>query len=113
MNRAIFVIVFAIVADLFNTTNAVALNVINVLGNPILLCILGSRMFFNLKEAAEHGVNVGTNWSSYSQSATSTMHFNEPPDSLLESVIYRCSFALRESLFIFLKPIGLMEQAAH
>ena len=26
-------------------------------------------MFFNLKEAAEHGVNVGTNWSSYSHSA--------------------------------------------
>ena len=38
-------------------------------GSPTLLCVAGSRMFFNLKEAAEHGVNVGTNWSSYSHSA--------------------------------------------
>ena len=39
------------------------------LGNPILLCMLGSHLFFNLREAAERGVNVGTNWSSYSHSA--------------------------------------------
>ena len=38
-------------------------------GSPTLLCAAGSRMFFNLKEAAEHGVNIGTNWSSYSHSA--------------------------------------------
>ena len=43
-------------------------------GSPTLLCVIGSRMFFNLKEAAEHGVNVGTNWSSYEHS---TMRFNE------------------------------------
>ena len=43
------------------------------LGSPTLLCVAGSRMFFNLKEAAEHGVNVGTNWSSYSHSA---IHFD-------------------------------------
>ena len=45
------------------------------LGGPILLSIAGSRMFFNLKEAAEHGVNIGTNWSSYSHSA---IRFDEP-----------------------------------
>ena len=44
-------------------------------GSPTLLCVSGSRMFFNLKEAAEHGVNIGTNWSSYSHSA---IHFDEP-----------------------------------
>ena len=44
------------------------------LGNPTILCILGSRIFFNLKEAAELGVNIGTNWSSYSHSA---IHFEE------------------------------------
>ena len=44
-------------------------------GSPALLCVAGSRMFFNLKEAAEHGVNIGTNWSSYSHSA---IHFDEP-----------------------------------
>ena len=39
--------------------------VLTTLGSPTFLCILGSRMFFNLKEAGEHGINVGTNWSSY------------------------------------------------
>ena len=32
-------------------------------------------MFFNLKEAAEHGVNIGTNWSSYS---IGSINFNVP-----------------------------------
>ena len=45
------------------------------LGSPTLLCILGNRVFFNLEEAAEHGVNVGTNWSSHSHSS---IHFEEP-----------------------------------
>ena len=49
--------------------------VLAALGSPTLLSVLGSRMFFNLKEAGEHGVNVGTNWSSYSHS---TIHFDEP-----------------------------------
>ena len=38
-------------------------------GSPTLLCVAGSRMFFNVKEAAEHGVNIGTNWASYTHSA--------------------------------------------
>ena len=41
--------------------------------SPIILCILGSHVFFNLKEAAEHNVNVGTNWDSYTHSA---IHFD-------------------------------------
>ena len=44
-------------------------------GSPTFLCIAGSRMFFNVKEAAEYGVNVGTNWSSYSHSI---IRFDEP-----------------------------------
>lgn len=44
-------------------------SVLEALGSPTLLCVLGNRMFFNLKEAAEHGVNVGTNWAFYSHSA--------------------------------------------
>ena len=43
--------------------------VLEALGSPILLCVLGNRIFFNLKEAVEHGINVGTNWSSYTHSA--------------------------------------------
>lgn len=49
--------------------------VLQALGSPTLLCIMGSRMFFSVKEAAEHGINVGTNWSSYTHSA---IHFEEP-----------------------------------
>ena len=67
--------VFDIVGNLFNASSAVAINTIEVLGSPTLLCILGSRMFFNLKEAAEHGVNVGTDWSSHQHSA---IRFDEP-----------------------------------
>ena len=49
---------------------------VNALGSPTLLCILGSRMFFKLKEAAEHGVNAGTNWGSHTHSS---IQFNVPP----------------------------------
>lgn len=49
--------------------------VTQTLGSPTILCILGSRMCFNLKEAGEHGVNVGTNWSSHSHT---TIGFEEP-----------------------------------
>lgn len=45
-------------------------------GSPTLLCILGSHMFFNLHEAGERGVNIGTNWFSHPQS---TMIFEEGP----------------------------------
>lgn len=64
---------FNIINDNLSLTFA-SINVIAALGSPTPLCILGSRMFFNLKEAAEHGVNIGTNWSSYSHSA---IHFEE------------------------------------
>ena len=66
------------IANIFNQELPVSLGMDNSLswfGNPTLLCIMGSRMLFNLKEAAEHGVNVGTNWSSYSHSA---ILFEEP-----------------------------------
>ena len=75
---AISVAVFAIIGGRLNVNNSLVANMILTLGSPTFLCILGSRMFFNLKEAAEHGVNVGTNWSSYSHSA---IRFDEPqPD---------------------------------
>ena len=45
------------------------------IGSPTILCVVGSRMFFNLKEAAEHGVNIGMNWSSHTHSA---IRFDEP-----------------------------------
>ena len=50
------------------------ITILGTFGNPLLLTILGSLMFFNLKEAAEHGVNKGTNWASHT---ASSMHFND------------------------------------
>lgn len=67
---------FSILTDKFGTT-FVTTTVFEALGSPTLLCILGSRMFFNLKKAGEHGVNIGTNWSSYSHSA---IRFDQPQD---------------------------------
>ena len=42
--------------------NNFAALVLNAIGNPILLSILGSRMLVNLKEAGEMGLNEGTNY---------------------------------------------------
>ena len=76
--RAIFVAVFAIVGDRSEASNTAVVQLYHTLGSPTLLCVLGNRLFFNLKEAAEHGVNVGTSWSSYSGSA---IYFEEPLSS--------------------------------
>ena len=54
-----------------------AANVLDTLGNPALLTILGSRMMFNLKEAAELGMNEGTNvW--VASRTMSAIDFAEP-----------------------------------
>lgn len=74
--RAIFCAVFNIIDDELGTTSVLIPYISQAVGSPTLLCILGSHMFFNLKEAAEHGVNSGTNWSSYSSTGTgTTMNF--------------------------------------
>lgn len=76
VSRVIMCSVFNILnGEFFATTSFEVSAVFEALGSPTLLCILGSRMLFNLKEAAEHGVNTGTNWSSYSH--TTTIGFEE------------------------------------
>ena len=60
----------------FSGKNPYLPSVLNALGSPTLLCILGSRLFFNLKEAGEHGVNEGTNWGSHT---VSSIHFEDGP----------------------------------
>ena len=37
--------------------------IVQVLGSPAFLCLLGSRLLINLKEAGELGVNAGTNYA--------------------------------------------------
>ncbi|EJC99475.1 uncharacterized protein FOMMEDRAFT_160533 [Fomitiporia mediterranea MF3/22] len=46
------------------------------LGSPSFLCILGSRLFFNMKEAGKLGVNEGT---SYRMKSVSNIEFEQPP----------------------------------
>lgn len=91
--RAILCSIFAIVSDMSSISEQFAAqNVINALGNPTLLCILGSRMFFNLREAGEAGVNEGTNVGSY-RSTTSSIGFQEPNDGEEQCVhIFQSAF---------------------
>ena len=41
------------------------------LGSPALLCVLGNRMFFNLRQAAEHaaGLDSDQSWSTFEHDA--------------------------------------------
>ena len=41
--------------------------IVSILGNPSLLCLLGSRMFINLKEAGSSDVKSGSSTSAPSQ----------------------------------------------
>ena len=77
LSRAICVAVFNIIDDATaaSESSIVPAFILNALGSPTLLCILGSRISFNLKEAAEHGINVGTNQSSRPHS---DIRFGEP-----------------------------------
>ena len=47
---------------LIGSKSTVLSNVIGALGSPTFLCILCSRLFYNIKEAADMGVNEGTNY---------------------------------------------------
>ena len=67
------------------SSNAFLSNVLATLGNPALLTILGNRMLFNLQEAAELGVNQGTNVRVPSRTM-SNMDFAGPEDP------QRCDF---------------------
>ena len=49
--------------ELYSTRNSI----FSILGNPNLLCLLGSRMFINLKEAGSSDVNSGSSTSDPSQ----------------------------------------------
>ena len=60
--------IFQFLNDRFYEGSDIISAIFQGIGSPTLLCILGSHMLFNLKEAAERGVNVGTNWSSYPHS---------------------------------------------
>lgn len=82
--------------------NTLAFYVLYVAGSPTLLCILGSHLLINLKEAGEKGYNEGTN---YWPTHVSTMDFaggEVGPNNTTgkEVFIYQCVMCLAE-LFVF------------
>ena len=72
--RALACSVFSIL-QFAQIENELLANIFQGLGSPTLLCILGSRMMFNLKEAGERGVNVGTNLKSIAPTTMTEMQF--------------------------------------
>lgn len=67
--------------------NIVTFTVIGTLGNPTFLCILGSRLLFNLKDAGKLEVNKGTNYKF--ESSVSGIDFG---DARIEASEVVCSF---------------------
>ena len=60
--------------------------IVSILGNPSLLCLLGSRMFINLKEAGSSDVKGGSSASALSQQSgsnvASDLQFADVPGSM-------------------------------
>ena len=60
--------------------------IVYILGSPSLLCLLGSRMFINLKEAGSSDVKGGSSTSAPSQqsgnSVVSDLQFADVPGSM-------------------------------
>ena len=77
MHSVILVSVFQIVVNFTDGSNALFTYVLNVLGNPPLLSILGARLLFNMKEAGAKGLNEGT--SCGQKSTISDIEFAAPP----------------------------------
>ena len=86
-------------ASRFRTKNMVVEAVFSALDNPTLLCVLGSRMFFNLLEAGERGVNGGTNWSSHARTSTN-IGFGEVQNTVHESYVVDCLHIRAPSMLI-------------
>ena len=66
--------------------NSTRNSIVSILGDPSLLCLLGSRMFINLKEAGSSDVKGGSSTSALSQqsgrSAASDLQFADVPGSM-------------------------------
>ena len=79
MHRVILVSVFAIVENFTLASNALFAYILDMLGNPALLSVLGARLLFNMKEAGDKGLNEGT--SCGSKSTISDIDFGAPPEA--------------------------------
>ena len=79
MHSVILVSVFEIIINFTEGSNALFTYILNVLANPPLLSILGTRLLFNMKEAGVKGLNEGT--SCDSKSTISDIDFGAPPEA--------------------------------
>ena len=75
----ILVSVFHIIIDFTFGSNALFAYALEVLANPPLLSVLGTRLLFNMKEAGAKGLNEGT--SCGSKSTISDIEFGAPPEA--------------------------------
>ena len=73
--RVIICCVFNIMNLKLEISNEFLASLLAQAGSPSFLCILGSRMLINLKEAGKIGVNEGTN---YRTNEMSVMQFDPP-----------------------------------
>ena len=75
-------VVYQLEYELDSTRNSI----VYILGNPSLLCLLGSRMFINLKEAGSSDVKGGSSTSALSQQSgrnvVSDLQFADVPGSM-------------------------------
>ena len=62
--------------QLENGLDSTRSSIFSILGNPNLLCLLGSRMFINLKEAGSSDVKGGSSTSALSQQSGSSVVSN-------------------------------------
>lgn len=80
--------ILSLVGNRFAGSNRYLPSILNGVGSPTLQCVLGSHLFFNLKEAGEHGVNEGTNWSSYT--VTGIEFSNTKEKTEVDMPVMRC-----------------------
>lgn len=77
--RAVFCAVVQFV-DNVTILSTVLSDIFNTLGNPSLLCVLGTHLLIHLREAADEGRNEGTSYGSNSTYAVEFEHETELSD---------------------------------
>ena len=65
-------------------------NVLVSIGNPSFLCIIGSRLLINLKEAVESSLDEGTNYRSSLRSVSDIIFAEEDAEGLHVHLRFLC-----------------------
>lgn len=75
IHRAVLCCVLNIMEFKVTDTNDYLAILFTLLGSPTFLCIMGSNVLFNLKEAGERGLNQGISYYWSSSASISAMDF--------------------------------------